>query len=253
MSLSDDRPDPTLQPVREDWDSALCVVAHPDDMEFGAAAAVARWTRQGKRLVYCMVTSGEAGIDGMHPEQCAMTREAEQVESARIVGVDVVDFLRLPDGILEYGVPLRRAIAAEVRRHRPDIVITNNFRDTWGGAALNQADHIATGKATLDAVRDAGNRWIFADQLDGDLEHWGGVQEVWAASSPDSEHGVDISETFDLGVESLRAHRAYIEGLGWEDFDAAEFLGQTSRRDGERMGVLHATAFEVFSMGWGDD
>ena len=74
-------------------------------------------------------------------------REAEQIDSARIVGVDVVDFLGLPDGVLEYGVPLRRAICAAVRRHRPEIVITNNFRDTWGGKNLNQADHIATGRA----------------------------------------------------------------------------------------------------------
>ena len=146
-----DAPAP-LTPLAEDWERMLCVVAHPDDMEFGAAAAVARWTGQGKTVVYCMVTSGEAGIDGMDPEQCRQVREAEQVESARIVGVDAVDFLHLPDGILEYGVPLRRAIAASVRRHRPEIVVTNNFRDTWGGRNLNQADHIATGKATLDAV-----------------------------------------------------------------------------------------------------
>ena len=87
-------------------------------------------------------------------------REAEQLESARIVGVETVDFLGLADGVLEYGVALRRAICASVRRHRPEIVITNNFRDTWGGQTLNQADHIATGRATLDA-RDAGNRWVF--------------------------------------------------------------------------------------------
>ena len=132
------------------------MVAHPDDMEFGGAAAVARWTGQGKKVVYCMVTSGEAGIDGMVPDESRRVREAEQVESARIVGVDQVDFLRLPDGVLEYGVPLRRAIAEEVRLHRPEIVLTNNFRDSWGGRNLNQADHIATGKAVLDAVRDAG-------------------------------------------------------------------------------------------------
>lgn len=135
------------------------MVAHPDDMEFGAAAAVARWTGQGKRVVYAMVTSGEAGIDGMAPAEARRVRESEQVASAEIVGVDTVDFLGLPDGVLEYGVALRRAICAAVRRHRPEIVITNNFRDTWGGRNLNQADHIATGRATLDAVRDAGNRW----------------------------------------------------------------------------------------------
>jgi LmbE family N-acetylglucosaminyl deacetylase len=243
---------PDLQPLDESWDRMLCVVAHPDDLEFGGAAAVARWTSQGKEVVYCMVTSGEAGIDGMHPDQCREVREAEQVESARIVGVDKVDFLRLPDGVLEYGVALRRAISEEVRLHRPDIVITNNFRDTWGGRNLNQADHIATGKATLDAVRDAGNRWVFHEQLVDGIEPWGGVREVWCAGSPQSSDGVDITETFDKGVESLKAHSAYIEGLGWEHFDPAEFLEGMSRASGQRLGVAHAVGFEVFPMGWGD-
>ncbi len=164
-----------LEPVSESWTRALCVVAHPDDLEFGAAAAVARWTDQGKTVVYAMVTSGEAGIDGLAPDEARGVREAEQVESARIVGVDTVEFLGLPDGVLEYGVGLRRAICAVVRKHRPEIVITNNFRDTWGGVALNQADHIATGKATLDAARDAGDRWIFNEQLVDGIEPWGGV------------------------------------------------------------------------------
>ncbi|MFN4091258.1 MAG: PIG-L deacetylase family protein, partial [Alphaproteobacteria bacterium] len=105
-----------LEPLDESWERALAIVAHPDDMEFGAAAAVARWTGQGKSVAYCMVTSGEAGIDAMNPDACRTLREAEEIESARIVGVDTVDFLGLPDGVLEYGVPLRRALAAVVRR-----------------------------------------------------------------------------------------------------------------------------------------
>ena len=249
--MTEQAPDP-LKPLNEDWERALCVVAHPDDLEFGGSAAVARWTAQGKQVDYCMVTSGEAGIDGMPPEESRMVREAEQVESARIVGVDKVDFLRLPDGILEYGVALRRAIYEEVRLHRPEIVITNNFRDTWGGRNLNQADHIATGKAAVDAVRDAGNRWIFQEQLVDGMEPWGGVRQVWCAGSPESAYGVDITDTFDIGVESLRAHQAYIDGLGWENFDAGEFLEGMSRATGQRLGVAHAVAFEVFPMGWGE-
>lgn len=241
-----------LQPLVETWERALCIVAHPDDMEFGAAAAVARWTGQGKSVAYCMVTSGEAGIDGLDPDACRAVREEEQVRSAEIVGVDVVDFLRRPDGVLEYGVDLRRELAGVVRRHRPDIVITGNFRDTWGGRNLNQADHIAVGKAVLDAVRDAGNRWIFPEQLDGDLEPWGGVKQVWAFGSPASTHAVDTTATFDLGVESLKAHAAYIDGLGWENWDPREFLEGMARASGQRIGVPFAAPFEVVPMGWGD-
>lgn len=241
-----------LEALPEDWDRALCVVAHPDDMEFGAAPAVARWTGQGKTVIYCMVTSGEAGIDGMAPEESRAVREAEQLESARIVGVPTVDFLGLPDGVLEYGVPLRAAIAREVRRHRPEIVITSNFRDTWAGRNLNQADHIAVGRAVVDAVRDAGNRWVFADQLTDGLAPWGGVREVWAFGSPNATHAVDTTQTFDTGVASLLAHRAYIEGLGWENFDPREFLEGFGRQTGQRLGVALAAPFEVFPMGFGE-
>ena len=242
-----------LERLDESWERALCIVAHPDDMEFGAAAAVARWTGQGKSVVYCMATSGEAGIDGMDPDECRRVREAEQVESARIVGVDQVEFLGLPDGVLEYGVPLRRTLTAVVRRHRPDIVVTGNFRETWGGHNLNQADHIAIGRGVVDAVRDAGNRWVFREQVEQDgLEPWGGVRAVWAFGSPDGGHAVDITDTFDAGVASLEAHRAYIEGLGWENFEPREFLEGFTRPVGSRLGVTYAAPFEVFPMGWGE-
>jgi LmbE family N-acetylglucosaminyl deacetylase len=149
------RPEP-LEILDEDWDRALAVVAHPDDMEYGAAAAVARWTAQGKTVVYTLITSGEAGIDAMEPERAKPLREAEQCASATIVGVDTVEFLGWADGTLDYGLPLRRDIAAAIRRHRPDIVITGNFRETYGPGALNQADHIAAGRAVLDSPEHAG-------------------------------------------------------------------------------------------------
>ncbi|MFG3303375.1 PIG-L deacetylase family protein [Micromonospora chersina] len=239
------QPEP-LTPLAEDWQRALAVVAHPDDLEFGAAAAVARWTGQGKQVVYCLLTSGEAGIDGMPPERSRVLREEEQRASAAVVGVDTVEFLGLPDGLLEYGVALRREIAAVVRRHRPDIVLTNNFRDTWDGAyALNQADHIACGRATLDAVRDAGNRWIFPEQLTDGVRPWSRVREVWAAGSPEARHGVDVTDCFDRGVASLRAHGAYLSGLGDGGFDAEEFLEGLARPAGSRLGVRYGAAFEV--------
>ncbi|TDC31276.1 PIG-L deacetylase family protein [Kribbella albertanoniae] len=233
-----------LQPVDEDWQKALAVVAHPDDLEFGSSAAIARWTAQGKEIVYVLLTSGEAGIDGIAPDECGPLREAEQIESSRIVGVSAVEFLGQPDGTIEYGVPLRRVIAEVIRRHQPEIVITNNFRDTWDGDVLmNQADHISTGRATLDAVRDAANRWIFPDAG----ERWGGVKQVWAAGSPNSRHAADTTDTFSIGVESLKAHKAYIDGLNWPHFDAEEFLEGNSRPTGTLLGTKYATRFEVFT------
>ncbi|WP_166848267.1 PIG-L deacetylase family protein [Isoptericola sp. BMS4] len=243
----------TLQRLDEDWATALAVVAHPDDMEFGAAAAVARWTGQGKRVAYCMVTSGEAGIDGMHPDETRRVREAEQLSSARVVGVEEVEFLGFPDGVIEYGVPLRREIARVIRRRRPEVVITGNYRETFPGGMLNQADHVATGRAVVDAVRDAGNRWVFREQVESEgLEPWGGVRQVWVAGSPGAAHAVDVTGTFDAGVASLAAHAAYLDGLGWDGFDPADFLGRMTTATGEAFGTRHATAFEVLRMGWDD-
>ena len=243
---------PSFEPLPEDWDTALAIVAHPDDIEYGTAAAVARWTGQGKRIVYCMVTSGEAGIDGLHPDESGPLREAEEIASARVVGVDEVEFLRQPDGILEYGVPLRRLLADVVRRHRPDVVLTINFRETFGGTSLNQADHIAVGRAVLDAVRDAGNRWIFPEQLTDGVEPWGGVRAVWAGNSSGAGHAVDVTDTFEAGVASLEEHQAYIEGLGWENWDSREFLEGILRAGGQGLGVAFAVPFEVYPLGWGD-
>ncbi|HEY9290401.1 MAG TPA: PIG-L deacetylase family protein [Microlunatus sp.] len=236
---------PELEPLTEDWQRALCIVAHPDDLEFGVSAAVARWTGQGKEIGYVMITSGEAGIDGTPPEECRPIREAEQIASAKVVGVDQVDFLGQPDGVLEYGITLRKIICASIRQHRPEIVITGNFHDVFGPDALNQADHIAAGRAVLDAVRDAGNRWVFHDQVESGLEPWGGVRQVWEANSPDSGHGVDISDTFRAGVRALQAHAAYLAGLSYE-IDPEEFLEGWARQLGTRLGTRFAAAVQVY-------
>lgn len=236
-----------IEPLTEDWQRGLAIAAHPDDLEFGSAAAIARWTDQGKHITYCLVTSGEAGIDSMPPEQSRGVREQEQLAAAQLVGVETVEFLGFPDGVLEYGVPLRRELARSIRRHRPEVVITLNFRETWDGAtALNQADHVATGRAVLDAVNDAGNRWVFPD----DLEPWGGVRQIWVANSPQSTHGVDVTDTFTRGVDSLRAHEAYLRGLGPGPFeDPEEFLAALARPVGTRLGTRYGVAFEVFPRG----
>lgn len=238
---------PPLEPVPEDWTRGLVVVAHPDDVEYGGAAAIARWTRQGKQITYCLVTSGEAGIDAMSPEVAGPLREDEERAAARIVGVDEVEFLGHTDGVIEYGLGLRRDIARVMRRYRPEIVVTGNFRDTFPGNALNMADHIATGHAVLDAARDAGNRWVFRELADEGLEPWNGVRAVLAGGSPQATHAVDITETFDLGVESLRAHAEYLAGLDGHP-DPAEMLEGFARADGTRLGTRFATSFEVYPL-----
>lgn len=238
-----------LEVMPDDWQRALAVVAHPDDLEYGGAGAVARWTREGRSVVYTLATRGEAGIDGMRPEEAALVREREQIAAARVVGVETVEFLDHADGVVEYGLPLRRDIAAAIRRHRPELVIMTNHRDTWpGGPWLNMADHRHVGLATLDAVRDAANRWVFRELLDDGLEPWDGVRWVAAVASPRATHAVDITATIDLAVESLREHRAYLEGLGDASMADPSFIRAAAAEAGTRFGGGLACNFELIPM-----
>ena len=145
-----------MEPVAEAWERALAIVAHPDDLEYGAAAAIARWTDQGKTVTYLLATRGEAGIDSLAPAECARVREAEDARARPRSASTLVEFLDHPDGLIEYGIPLRRDLALAIRRHRPQVVLTINHRDTWGGPRYNMADHRHVGLAVIDAVRDAG-------------------------------------------------------------------------------------------------
>ncbi|WP_412539100.1 PIG-L deacetylase family protein [Longispora sp. K20-0274] len=228
--------------VPEDWSRALGVVAHPDDLEYGAAGAIARWTAQGKWVGYVMVSRGEAGIAGLPPAECGPLRSAEQIAAARLVGVDTVDFLDHPDGVIEYGVPLRRDLTAAIRRHRPEVLITLNHRTHWGFGNRNSPDHRNVGEALLDAVGDAGNEWIFPEAGPA----WGGVRMVLVAGSPEAGHAVDISATLDASVASLKAHAAYLRGLGDSSMgDADAFLRGMAERTGERFGGVPSCSFEL--------
>ncbi|HSP60373.1 MAG TPA: PIG-L deacetylase family protein [Ornithinimicrobium sp.] len=212
-----------LLPFPQDWRTALCVVAHPDDIEYGTAAAVAAWTAAGKEVTYLLATRGEAGIDTMPPAQAGPVREREERAGAREVGVEDVRFLEgFADGVLEGGLPLRRALAREIRRVRPEVVITQTYAHRFAGGALNQADHRVVGLEVLDAVAAAGNRWIFPDLLDEGLEPWSGVRWLgWVGGA--ATHALDVTEHFEAAVRSLEAHREYNEALP-EDFPSPRQL-----------------------------
>ncbi|MDX5563041.1 PIG-L family deacetylase [Streptomyces sp. ID05-04B] len=239
---------PQLQPMPEDWRRALAVVAHPDDLEYGCSAAIAAWTDAGREVAYVLATRGEAGIDTLAPAECGPLREREQRASAAVVGVSTVEFLDHRDGVVEYGPALRRDIAAAIRRHRPELVITLNHRDTWGGVAWNTPDHVAVGRATLDAAGDAGNRWIFPELVERGLQPWNGVRWVAVAGSATPTHAVDASAGLERAVGSLLEHRAYIEALTDEEPEryARGFLTGVANSVGERFGGRPAVAFELF-------
>jgi len=203
-------------PMPDDWQRALVVAAHPDDIEYGVAAAVAVWTAAGKEVHYLLATRGEAGIAGMRPEEAGPLREEEERRSAAVVGVKEVEFLDHRDGVLEYGTALRRDLAGAIRRHRPQLVVTMHGGDTWtppgiSPGALNSADHRALTRGVLDAVADASNEWIFPDLTE---EPWRGVQyiavQTVGAAAP---HLVDVASGVEAAVASLSEHRRYLEVL----------------------------------------
>ncbi|MGW1913352.1 PIG-L deacetylase family protein [Streptomyces sp. NPDC002076] len=237
-----------LQPMPEDWQRALAVVAHPDDLEYGCSAAVAAWTDAGREVAYVLATRGEAGIDTLDPAVCGRLREREQRAGAAVVGVTSVEFLDHRDGVIEYGLALRRDIAAAIRRHRPELVIALNHRDTWGEVAWNTPDHVAVGRATLDAAADAGNRWIFPELTEQGLEPWNGVRWVAIAGSSRPTHAVDAGPGLERAVRSLLEHRTYIEALTDQDPETyvRDFLSTQTTAVAERFGGIPAVAFEVF-------
>jgi LmbE family N-acetylglucosaminyl deacetylase len=238
-----------LQPMPTDWQRALAVVAHPDDLEYGCSAAIAAWTDEGREVSYVLASRGEAGIDTVEPAKCGPLREREQRASAAVVGVSQVEFLDHADGVIECGTGLRRDIAAAIRRYRPELVITLNHRDTWGGVAWNTPDHVAVGRATLDAAGDAGNRWIFPELAEQDLEPWNGVRWVAVAGSSSPTHAVDASPGLERAVRSLLEHRTYIEVLTDEDPEThvRRFLTANAERMAEQFGGRPAVAFELFA------
>ena len=244
--MSTDNPQKLLT-LDEDWDRAVAVAAHPDDLEYGAASAIARWTDQGKEITYLLLTRGEAGIDGMHPRDAGPLREAEEVAGAAQVGVTVVDFLDYTDGVIEYGMDLRRDITRAFRKYKPDIVISGNHRLLFPSGKLNMADHRWAGLGVLGAAPDAGNRWIFPELLAEGYEPWDGIRSVLTGGSGSPTHGVDVTDSLPRGIASLKEHKRYIEGLSF-DFDPEEFLTWGAAAAGERLGVDYGVMFEVIGI-----
>ena len=231
-----------LETLPEDWNRALAIVAHPDDLEYGAAAAIARWTSQGKDIRYVLATRGEAGIDSISPAEAGPLRTQEQIASAAAVGVETVEFLDHPDGLVVNGIPLRRDLAGAIRRHQPDVIIASNYRQRWGDdGPWNHVDHRELGAALPDAVRDAANRWLFEEQG----EPWSGVRWIAYNASTRPTHGTDVTDSFRAGVDSLECHRTYIDALGDPDFDPDGFLRSAAEVAGEQLGVELAVTFEL--------
>jgi LmbE family N-acetylglucosaminyl deacetylase len=186
----------------------LCVMAHPDDVDFGCAGTVAAWSKAGIEVSYCIVTDGDAGgFDPTVPrQQIAGIRRAEQTAAASEVGVTDLTFLGYPDGRLEATLDLRRDITRVIRQVRPDRVVCQSPDRNFQRIFASHPDHLAAGEATLCAVYpDSRNPFTFTELADEGLEAWT-VREVWMNAMQSPNRFFDITDTVDRKLAALRCH-----------------------------------------------
>jgi LmbE family N-acetylglucosaminyl deacetylase len=198
---------PGTEPA-SDVDRVLVVVAHPDDIDFGAAGTIAGWTDAGVEVSYCIATFGDAGgFDETPRDRMPALREAEQRAAAKVLGVEDVTFLGYPDGRVYVTHELRRDIARQIRRVRPQRVLGQSPQRNWQRIAASHPDHLAVGEAALCAVYpDARNPFAHPELLaEEGLEAWA-VPEVWLMGGPQPDHFVDVTDSFDRKLGALRAH-----------------------------------------------
>jgi LmbE family N-acetylglucosaminyl deacetylase len=186
----------------------LMVTAHPDDVDFGSAGSVARWTDAGVEVAYCICTSGEAGGFDLTVPRSTMVeiREAEQRAAAKVVGVSDVTFLGYPDGRLESTIELRRDISRVIRRVRPQRVVSQSPERNFQRVYASHPDHLAAGEATMAAVYpDARNPFAHPELLEEGFEPWA-VQELYLATAGVPDVFVDITDSFERKIEALKCH-----------------------------------------------
>ena len=218
------------------------IIAHPDDAEFTVAGTVARWAKEGARVIYVVCTDGSRGSNkpDKPPEVMKPIRHAEQQAAARVLGVEQVIFLDYEDGTLQPTLELRRDLTRLIRRFKPDIVICADPSGLFrGNAYVNHPDHRAAGEAALYAVfPSACTRFVFRELLAEGLEPHK-VREIYLYGSPEPDTWVDITPTMELKLAALKCHRSQVKP---EYVD--ERLRNWNGELGRRYGVAYAEEFK---------
>jgi LmbE family N-acetylglucosaminyl deacetylase len=236
---------------RSEVHRALVVTAHPDDVDFGAGGTVASWTGAGIEVAYCVCTSGDAGgFDDTPRDQMAGLREREQRAAAEELGVREVAFLGYPDGRVTASIELRRDISREIRRFRPQRVLTSSPEIAWRRVGASHPDHRAVGEAALAAVYpDARNPFAHPELLaEEGLDAWT-VRELWLMAAPDERQTqvVDITATIERKLAALRAHKSQTSHMDDLEIRIRAWGLQTAQRHQLTQGEL-AEAFQVVAL-----
>jgi LmbE family N-acetylglucosaminyl deacetylase len=203
---------------------ALVIVAHPDDAEFLCAGTVAKLVHEGWQVGYVLTTSGDKGShdEEMSAEKLAAIREKEQRAAARAIGVTDCVFLGYPDGFVEDTPELRGKLVREIRRFRPDTIVTwDPYR-----AGHNHRDHRLTGQAALDAAYPLSRSPLyFPEQIEEGLQAHRAGEALLAGTDRPNYH-VDVSDYLNAKIKALRCHKSQIGRYG---------IAQVRKRVRERM------------------
>jgi LmbE family N-acetylglucosaminyl deacetylase len=223
-------------------ESAMVIIAHPDDAEFTVAGTVAVWARAGCQVTYVVCTDGNAGSHepGMTREKLAEIRRAEQRAACQTLGVKEVVFLGYDDGQLVPSLDLRRDIVRVIRQIRPEVVITNDPTSLLrGDSYINHPDHRAAGQAALDAIAPAAAMPLLWPETGAPHR----VAQVYVRGNDEPNTWVDIGETVELKIEALKKHASQ---LG--DWDPTERIRNWSAEVGQQKGMAYAEAFRVIKL-----
>ncbi len=225
----------------------MAIVAHPDDIEFTCAGTLARWSKAGARISYVLCTSGDVGIDqpGMTRAQAAEIREEEAREAARIAGAGEILFLREPDGMLQATLDLRKKLVREIRRFRPEVIVTGDPTIVFSGADyINHPDHRAASLAALEATFPAAGQPNLFEELaaEGLTAHKPRrvYVNVWDNKA---DAFVNIEETIETKIEALRAHKSQMR-----DWDPGPMIKEWAAGSAQGKEMIFAEAFRVVTL-----
>lgn len=234
-------PDPTAAPSR-----AMTILAHPDDAEFGCGGTLATWARQGTEITMVIVTDGSKGNDdrSITPEQLVAMRKEEQDRAARILGVAHVVNLGYEDGVLQPTIGLRRDIARVIRRYKPDVIITGDPDNRFGGEFyINHPDHRAAAEAALYGIFPAAGNFNFYPELLAEGLEPHDVKEVWVEGWGDGTTFVDVTEAMETKIAALAEHKSQFDIK-----DVEPFVRRWTEETGKKHGVGAAEAYRKITL-----
>ena len=223
-------------------ESAMVIVAHPDDAEFTVGGTVAAWVEAGCCVTYVICTDGNAGSHepGITQEKLAGIRRAEQRAACDTLGVSEVVFLGHDDGQLEPTLDLRRELVRAIRQYKPEVVITwDPTRLFVNGDYINHPDHRAAAQAALDAAVPASEMPLLWPEVGAPHR----VRQVYVYGNDDANVWVDVTGTIDKKIEALKRHASQ---LG--DWDPAERIREWSAEVGEERGMSYAESYRVITL-----